>query len=1067
MPRPLAKALIALMGRLATSFAGLGTLVAAALARRVAPTAAQKPSEDAHGEGERVLARIAHRLRSELDLDSVLDIAVRETGEALGLSRCFVRLGEQGEPMPIEAEWTASGLEPVGDRAPRLPATNLAARLRRTVAIGAVDSAPELDDRELGDRETLLALGTCAVLATPIVVSDAMVGVFSLHRATACDWNADEIALAEAVAHEVGLAIRIARLLRENERRLRQHEALLDAAEVLASELEFDAVIRRLVEEVVALLRADAADCWIFDESGLLRCRAVHNLPETEIGRLIPPEGTIGKAIEGGRPVLTRDFGRTEEPPPSASYREFEEAMDAPIVVHGEVRGVLGVCSRRGGHFVEGDVELLEAFANLASIALRNAEAFEERTRQARAARGFFRIAAVLGKPLSLAATLDAVAEAAGEALGADAAALLLPRADKLELSGSQGLPDALRVALTALPSDEWALIEAAREGHVLASMALEGDDRFGSSWREVAVAAGFRSLLAVPVESGADATETGVALVFLSGERRFTDEDLELAQHLAGAARGALERAGLYEEERRGRSLAQQLARTASMLATELDPARVVDEVVRHAPLLVAADAGAIRVLDGDELVVSAVAADGAEDVVGDRTPATAWLSGDVAQSRAPLALADAGSDERLRAVDRVLQLGYAGYLGVPLIGPEDALLGVLSVYSRRAKPWRPAEVEGLLALAANASAALSNAELYQRVALEKDRNDAILANVAEGIVAVDRDGGVVLWNAAAERITGVPAAEARGHTLRRVLGRDLEADATTAAGDRILSILRDGEEVWLSLTEAVMRDPAGSVAGRIYAFRDISADRVVEEMKSEFVSTVSQELRRPLASIYGFAETLLRQDVRFGDDERRTFLTYIATESERLAEIVDQLLNVARLDAGELELDVTPTDVGALASDVVEAIAAGNGQRFVVDLPDQPIHAAADAEKLRQVLAHLVDNAVKYSPERGTITVAARRRRERVEISVADEGVGIPDSEQERIFRKFYRGETEGVRPGGTGLGLFIAQGLVVAMGGRISVSSREGDGSSFAFELPLVSGDGDERVTAGGSE
>src|SRR5262249_36395897 len=225
-----------------------------------------------------------------------------------------------------------------------------------------------------------------------------------------------------------------------------------------------------------------------------------------------------------------------------------------------------------------------------------------------------------------------------------------------------------------------------------------------------------------------------------------------------------------------------------------------------------------------------------------------------------------------------------YAAYLGVPLSGPEGAPAGVLAVYARRPRAWRVEEIEALQALAGNTSAALANAELYSRVSLEKERSVAILANIADGIVAVDREGRVVLWNAAAEAITGVPAAEALNRAPSEVLQRELESPGDAPSGERLVSIRRENEEIWLSLTEAVMRDPAGAVAGRIFAFRDISAERVVEHMKREFVSNVSRELRSPLTSIYGFAETLLRDDVLFGDDERETFLRYITSEASRL---------------------------------------------------------------------------------------------------------------------------------------------------------------------------------------
>jgi PAS domain S-box-containing protein len=339
----------------------------------------------------------------------------------------------------------------------------------------------------------------------------------------------------------------------------------------------------------------------------------------------------------------------------------------------------------------------------------------------------------------------------------------------------------------------------------------------------------------------------------------------------------------------------------------------------------------------------------------------------------------------------------------------------------------------------------------------MEKERSFAILANIADGIVAVDREGMVVLWNAAAEKITGVPAGDALGRTPVQVLQRTLESDTDTPQGDRLVPIMRGREEVLLSVTEAVMLDPAGAVAGRIFAFRDISADRLVEQMKSDFVSTVSHELRTPLTSIYGFAETLLRRDVMFGDEERLTFLGYIASESQRLTAIVDALLNVARLDTGDLQVNLRSTDVGDVVGQVVRSAqeASENAHSFVVDLPSEPLAANADPDKLRQVFSILLDNALKYSPAGGTVTVGAERKRETVEVSIADEGIGIPQADQDQIFRKFYRGTDAESRAGsgGTGLGLFIARGLVTAMGGRIWVDSREGEGSTFAFELPIA--------------
>ena len=1012
-------------------------------------------------ERERLVARISSQMRSELDLEALLTVAVSETGRALGVSRCFIRLGGPGERLRMAAEWRAEGLEPVGDGTEHLPVSNLAARERRTVAVADVATAPELDDESLGGRDTLRGLGTVAVLATPIVVFERLIGVFALHRAEAGEWTRDELALAEAVAREVGLALHTARLLEENERRLQQRSALLDAAEAVTSELELEPVLQRLVDEVARLLGAEAADCYLLDERrNVLRCAAVHGLDDEVVGFEFPADrGVSGRAIAHRRAVHAADYGELADPIGHPAYRGFKDAIVAPVTWANEIRGVLGVGSRQEGAFRDEAPEVLEAFGSLAALALRNAEAYTDSVRRARVEHGFARISAVLGQPLSRAETLDAVAQAASVALGGAYAAVLWPRHGGFELAGSQALPEALgRELADATLVSEAPFGAAAESGRVVAVREARSDTRFDDRWRSLAGRVGFESLLAIPVAGPRDET-TGLALVFFDEARDFSDDDLELARNLAGAAHGALERSELFEEERLARALAQQLARTGGLLASELDPAAVLDEVVAEARRLVDADACAMRVVEEDQLVVTAAEGEGAQATVGLRSPATGWLSGDVIQRRAPVALEDAGRDERLVATDPLLQAGYTAFLGVPLGGPEGAAHGVLAVYARRPRVWREEEVEALRALAGNASAALSNAELYQRVAVERERLFAILANIADGIVAVDRDGRVVLWNRAAEKITGVPQEEAVGRRPQRVLGSDLEAGGPSPLGDRLVSILRGGDEVSLSVTEAVMRDPAGAVAGRIYAFRDISADRLVEQMKSDFVSTVSQELRRPLTSIYGFAETLLRRDVLFDEEQRRTFLGYIASESERLTAIVDALLNVARLDTGDLQVNLAPTEIAPLVADVVgtfEHAAEANGHRFVVDLPEQPVTAEADAEKVRQVLSVLVDNAIKYSPTGGTVTVSARRRDEAVEVSVSDEGIGIPSAEQERIFRKFYRADSPSTRrasAGGTGLGLFIAQGLVVAMGGRIWVTSAEGEGSRFAFELPLT--------------
>ncbi len=881
-------------------------------------------------------------------------------------------------------------------------------------------------------------LGDEHAAGIPIRAGASQVGTIVFERSEPL--TEGERLVVEAVAREVGLALQTARLVAEKQRRLAQQSALLEAVQVVSSELELDVALERLVEEVAKLLEADAADCYLLDpERGVLRCAAVHGLDENLIGLEIgADEGVSGLALQRERPIHVTERSGLDARVPHAAYLGFSQVLVAPMVWGGAARGVLGVGNRAGGRaFERADTELLETFAGLVSVAMRNAESLGESRNQARVQRAFFRIASLLSETLSLAETYDVAAQAAAEALGGDFAAVLTVEGGELGVAGAHDLPDPVR----ALPPAD-TLLQAALDGSTIASSRIADDDRFDETWRR----APFSSLLATPVEG----SSRGLVVVFFRSIHAWSSEDLEFARQVGRAARGALERSRLYETERTARALSQQLARTGTLLGRGLDPAAVLEEVVEQAVALLDADAGAVAALEGGELVIGAAQGEGVEQAIGTRAASTGWLGGDVVQLNAPVAREDVAPDSALGEADAVLALGHRAYLGVPLAARDGSVLGVLSIYSAAPRAWREDEREALAALAANASVALANAELYQRLALEHEQSVAILSNVADGIVAVDRSGRVVAWNAAAEEITGVPAEEAIGGTPLDVLRRELRSE--TGGSNRLVPIMRGNEEVWLSLSETVMRDPTGAVAGRIFAFRDMSAERFAEQMRSDFVSTVSHELRAPLTSIYGFAATLLRKDIDFSESERATFLGYIASESEQLTRIVDALLSVARLDGGQLDVELQPTDVRTVLAEALptNGNVEPNSHSFVLDLADDVSDVNADPDKLREIVDQLIDNAVKYSPDGGVVRVEARRRTDAVEISVADEGVGIPAARIDRIFDKFFTG---GESHPGTGLGLFIAQGLVAAMGGKIWVNSNEGRGSRFTFELPVA--------------
>ncbi len=475
---------------------------------------------------------------------------------------------------------------------------------------GVVGVAREELQRALQLDRVEIVIGAASEDGTPIVAQGERIGALVVERAESLD--AGEMFLVGTVANEIGASLQTAWLLAENQRRLEQQGALLHAAQVVTSELDLDSVLKLLVEEVTKLLDADAADCYLLDrERGVLRCAAVHGFTPDLVGfEFMPAQGVSGTALREVRPVASEDYGAIAEPVPHPAYADFSRALVAPMVWAGETRGVLGIGVRDAKRsFSATDVELLEAFASLASLALRNAESFADSARQARIQRGFYRIATLLGEPLSLAETYDAAAHAAAEALGGDFAAVLMKSGHELLLVGGHALPDSVRAL--EMPR---ALLEAADDGQMLAATSVADDERFDASW----LSGPFASLLAIPVPGEG----AGVVLVLFRESRNFARDDLELAQQVAGAARGALDRSRLFEAERTARALSQQLARTGSLLATELDPVAVLEAVVEEAVALLGADAAALAALEGDELVVTAAVGEGAAQALGARAP-------------------------------------------------------------------------------------------------------------------------------------------------------------------------------------------------------------------------------------------------------------------------------------------------------------------------------------------------------------------------------------------------------------------------------------------------------------
>lgn len=417
----------------------------------------------------------------------------------------------------------------------------------------------------------------------------------------------------------------------------------------------------------------------------------------------------------------------------------------------------------------------------------------------------------------------------------------------------------------------------------------------------------------------------------------------------------------------------------------------------------------------------------------------------------------------DREGAVQKVPESGPAGTtaaLMVP-VKHEGRVVGVVQVM-RDAGVYSGDELELVEGLVAQMAAAVRNARLQKErrrleaaeaaalaVAAEREQAAQVLDAVGDGIFLVDGNGVVRLWNRAAERVTGVSAETVNGQAAADVIpGWEALAERIPVA-DRgaprsvALPVAFAERDLWLSFVAVRGAD------GVVYAFRDLTVERRLEEVRSDFVATISHELRTPMAGVYGAAETLLHRDRDLSVEQRRQLLEMIGTQATRLKQITEAVLLTSRLDRDELPVERTPVDLAELVRSTIDAMGPQLSE-VAVDVPPNVGTASGDADRIQQVLVNLLDNAVKYGG--GNVTVRVESANGPIRVSVADDGPGIMAADQQRIFEKFYRAEPQQHHgPGGTGLGLYISRELVRRMDGRLDVSSAPGEGATFVLELP----------------
>lgn len=407
-----------------------------------------------------------------------------------------------------------------------------------------------------------------------------------------------------------------------------------------------------------------------------------------------------------------------------------------------------------------------------------------------------------------------------------------------------------------------------------------------------------------------------------------------------------------------------------------------------------------------------------------------------------------------------------------VPIASKQRAM-GFLAVGSKKLHKFTKREVRLLLAFSSQLGGALENAQLYDEVNKDKAYIENLVENAGDAIISTDGEDCILTWNRGAEVIFGYSKEETIGQSLAILLpshgSRELEEIRNKVRLTGVIRNLevrrmrRDGRIIETSLAVSPIRDKDDSAVGFLHLGRDITEQKRYEQrlkeldkMKSAFVSNVSHELRTPLTTIKASVDNML--DRLTGDltEKQVGYLTRVKSNADRLARLINDLLDLSTIEAGKIDLQPTKLPLVTLAKEVAESmrpVAAEKPISLDVASADPRVMAWADRDRVMQVLINLVGNALKFTPPRGKVTVAVERSGDEwVQISVADTGPGVPAEEVNRLFDRFYQiGQTGKQKTQGTGLGLAISKALVEMHGGKIWVESEPGKGSTFCFTLP----------------
>lgn len=745
-------------------------------------------------------------------------------------------------------------------------------------------------------------------------------------------------------------------------------------------------------------------------------------------------------------------------------------------------------------------LQVIELYAQLATSVIENTQLYQETQRQLTELRTVYEVSQTISTSLDFKTLAQKIGQSVAGAFAVNSYYISLYHADDDTLHFPLLVDEALPFDIQPIKAERGPTNFVFRSGEPLliaqkSGWAVLNYDVHG----ELPC-----SYLGVPMRT-AERVIGVLAIQDYHQDNAFSQQDINTLSTIANQAAVAVQNARLVTELRelneqldervaeRTQALGEErdrveiLLRITTELAASLDQDHVLNRALELVNEFANATTGGILLLDPDSGQLAYRAVLRHSGTVQSRRAVT-QVAGDqglpawVIHNRQALIIADTREDDRCRAE---AEQGQLAALAVPLIY-GDEVIGALTLFHKKPRAFSKQQLQLVEAAAAQVANAINNAQLYLLIRdqaerlgamlrteqIEAAKNEAILQSIADGVLVANAEGTIILANLPATLILSLPRDELMGKPVTELLG------LYGSSGDSWVRSLREWAQSperhhrRTSLADKLLfEDQVISVhlspvfagkqfLGTVSIFRDVTKEVEVDRIKSEFVSTVSHELRTPMTSIKGYADLMLMGVAGSMTDPQTRYLKVIKNNADRLSMLVNDLLDISRIETGKTELDLRPLDIPQIVEQIVDGHLRGR-----IEHESKPINVTtemapslplvyADYARVVQILTNLLDNAFHYTPQDGQIKISATPNREFVAINITDTGIGIAQDNQKKIFDRFFRAEDDAVQQvAGTGLGLAIVASLVEMHGGRITVDSALGQGSTFTVLLPTV--------------